>query len=300
MFLFIKNIVLKKAIKYFWAIFLVMLFCGINLLSKNKLDSDDMDESSGLASSKIHENLLYTHNDSGDSSRFFAVTTKGELKETFNFTGDPTLDNGVKDCEDIAVGPGPVKSKSYIYLGDIGDNGRIRKYISIYRFQEPAISEQKTTTLIKSRAIQLKYPDGPRDAETLMIDPIDKLIYIITKREDSVGIYTAPLNPPLNDTVTLEKRGTVHFEGVPGLKWITAGDISFDGSQILIKSYEKVFYWKRDAGEPVWKTLQKPYIELPYTLERQGEAISFNTEGNAYFTTSEGRNATIFKYAIPK
>lgn len=291
---------LKKASKYFWAIFLIMLFCGISLLSKNKLDSEEMGESSGLAYSRIHENLLYAHNDSGDSSRFFAVTNKGVLKETFNFTGDPRIDRGVKDCEDIAIGPGPVKSKSYIYLGDIGDNGRIRKYISIYRFEEPRIGELKTTTFIKGQALQLKYPDGPRDAETLMIDPVDKLIYIISKREDSVGIYIAPLNQRLNDTVTLEKRGSVHFKGVPGLKWITAGDISADGSQILIKSYEKVFYWKRRAGEPVWETIQRPSIELPYTLELQGEAISFNAEGNSYFTTSEGRNAIIFKYAIPK
>ena len=31
--------------------------------------------------------------------------------------------------------------------------------------------------------IHFKYPDGPRDAETLMIDPVEKLIYIVSKRD---------------------------------------------------------------------------------------------------------------------
>lgn len=289
----------NKFTKYFWALFLILLFCGISLFSKNKMNSAEMDESSGISVSRIHEDILYTHNDSGDSSRFFAVTNKGVLKETFHFKGDPTITKGVKDCEDIAIGPGPDKSKSYIYLGDIGDNKRERKYITVYRFEEPVISHQISTTLIKGNSVHLKYPDGPRDAETLMVDPIEKLIYIISKREDTVGVYTAPLKYHANDTLTMEKKGTVRFNGVPGLKWITAGDISADGQQILVKSYEKVFYWKREANEPIWKTLQRKSIELPYTLELQGEAIGFNTKGNAYYTTSEGKNAVIHKYVLP-
>jgi hypothetical protein len=42
----------------------------------------------------------------------------------------------VRDCEDIAVGPGPVKGKSYVYDGDIGDNDSKRKYITVYRIEE--------------------------------------------------------------------------------------------------------------------------------------------------------------------
>ncbi len=43
----------------------------------------------------------------------------------------------MKDCEDVATGPGPIKGKNYIYLGDIGDNAEKRRYISVYRFEEP-------------------------------------------------------------------------------------------------------------------------------------------------------------------
>ena len=264
-----------------------------------RLQTRAMDEISGIAASGLNNNIYYIHNDSGDTSRFFAIKPDGELKSTIYFKGDEKEKLGVKDCEDIAVGPGPVKGKSYVYLGDIGDNRAVRKYLTVYRMQEKPEWATDGHSAGDAVPIHLKYPDGPRDAETLMVDPIEKLLYIVSKREDSVKVYTSPLNYKPNDTVTLTKRATLFFPGVKLFKWITAGDISKDGQRVLIKSYTKVYYWKRPANEPIWKTIQRKPRELPYLEEKQGEAIGFTPDGKGYYTTSEGVYSPIYYYSIP-
>lgn len=265
------------------------------------LQDKQMDEISGIAASAVHEGIYYVHNDSGDTSRFFAITPQGKIKSVIYFNGDPKEKQGVMDCEDIAVGPGPVEGKSYVYMGDIGDNDAWRKYITVYR-----IEEQKSwigkDSIIQAKAVPVhfRYPDSPRDAETLMVDPVEKLLYIVSKRSDSVTVYTSPLNFKSNDTVTLTKRCKLYFSGFRPFKWITAGDISRDGQQVLLKDYVKVYYWKRNGNEPIWKTMQRKPEELPYQQEKQGEAIGFTLDGKGYYTTSEGVFAPIYYYHVPE
>jgi hypothetical protein len=125
------------------------------------------------------------------------------------------------------------------------------------------------------------------------------LIYIVSKRLDSVTVYTSPLDYKTDDTLMLKKRCRLFFSGYKPFKWITGGDISKDGQQVLIKSYTKVYYWKRENNEPIWKTVQRNPKLLPYLMERQGEAIGFTADGKGYYTTSEGRYSPIYYYKIP-
>ena len=264
------------------------------------LSSRSMDEISGIAASGINEDLYYVHNDSGDTSRFFAIHPDGKLISTIYFNGDHTEKLGVKDCEDIAVGPGPVKGKSYVYLGDIGDNYAVRKYLTIYRMDEKKSWGSDSIAHTEAVPLHLRYPDGPKDAETLMADPVQRLLYIVSKRQDSVTVYSTPLNFKPNDTVVLTRRCKLFFKGIKLFKWITAGDISKDGKQILLKSYTVVYYWKRNLNEPVWKTMLKTPRTLPYTQEKQGEAIGFTPDGDGYYTTSEGVFSPVYYYPIPE
>src|ERR1700761_4929937 len=100
------------------------------------LQAKEMDEISGIAASGILPNIYYVHNDSGDTSRFFAINPDGKLITTIYFNGDKSEKLGVSDCEDIAVGPGPANKKSYVYMGDIGDNVSMRNCITVYRIAE--------------------------------------------------------------------------------------------------------------------------------------------------------------------
>jgi hypothetical protein len=265
------------------------------------LNNKEMDEISGIAASSISPDTYYVHNDSGDTSRFFAITAGGKLKSTIYFKGDSVNGLGVHDCEDIDVGPGPEKGKSYVYLGDIGDNAQNRPYITVYRMAEKKSWAIGNVAKVNTEAVRVdfKYPDGPKDAETLMIDPIGQQLIIVSKRSDTVAVYTSPLKYKANETIVLTKRCKLFFPGFKPFKWITAGDISKDGQQILLKSYDKVYYWRRQHNEPIWETMVRKPRELTYKVEKQGEAIGFQPDGKGYYTTSEGIFSPIYHYDVP-
>lgn len=288
--------------------FIFLLFLGAyarhryiihQIVLSGTLQDKEMNEISGIAASGMAKDTYYVHNDSGDTSRFFAILPEGKLLSTIYYKGNPAAPQGVFDCEDIAVGPGPIAKKSYVYIADIGDNAATRKYTTIYRIAEQGSLLKGGKVNAAATPLHLKYPDGPKDAEAMMIDPLQKLIYIVSKRSDTVKVYTAPLAFKANDTVTMTYRTKLFFKGFKPFKWITAADISKDGKQVLVKSYEKIYYWKRDGTEPIWETLQRKPEEPNYQQEKQGEAISFTADGKGYYTVSEGVFSPIYYYRVP-
>jgi len=263
------------------------------------MQNRELKETSGIAASGIFDDIYYIHNDSGDTSRFFAITPKGKLVSTFYFKADKNLPSMQLDCEDISVGKGPKPGKSYVYLGDIGDNYNGRPYVTVYRFEEKLSWTSDSINHVIPAQLHLRYPDGSKDAEALLIDPIENLLYIVNKRTDTIRVYTTPLNFKNNEDRVLTLRTKVYFSGFKPFKYITAGDISKDGTKILIKSYGKVYYWQRREKEHVWETLQRKPAELPYDMQRQGEAIGFTPDGEGYYTTSESAFAAIYYYDLP-
>lgn len=299
------RLLIQKTIMVPLAIVLMLIFAYAQKIVKDKetiaghISDPALSETSGIAASSIHADTYYIHNDSGDTSRFFAIKPAGQLKTTYYYKGEAGERLGVRDVEDIAVGPGPDKGKSYVYLGDIGDNQAARKYIVVYRVEEPEGDSANHQKNVEATPLFLKYPDKPKDAESMMVDPIEKLLYIVSKRNNSVIVYTAPLNYKAGDTVTLTKRSTLHFGGFPPFKWITAGDISKDGSEILLRNYHNVYYWKRTANMPVWEVMQQKPVKLYYKNEKQGEAIGFTPDGKGYYTASEGIGEPVYYYKLP-
>lgn len=257
-----------------------------------------LNEISGIALSSSQKVFAFVHNDSGDTSRFFGIDSTGNLAYTYYFKG-VSGKKGVTDCEDITIGKTYNGENRYLYIGDIGDNKAKRKYITVYRITEPDQFNTPVET-VSASPVFLTYPDGARDAETLMVDNIQRLLYIISKREDTVRIYTAPLAWNDNDTITLKFRGQIYFKGSRPGKWIASGDISWDGQKVLLKSLQKVYYWQRKNNEPLWKTLQRTATELPYQQEPQGEAICFDREGKGFYTVSEGEAEPVYHYKISR
>ena len=144
--------------------------------------NDNIDEASGIVSSKNNKNLVWVHNDSGNLSRIYAVGLDGSHLGTLQLSGIRG-----RDWEDICIGPGPEEGIDYIYIGDIGDNFSIKEKKKIHRFKEPVINLDSTQIpfeikIDKVESITYTYPDGKWDAETIMIDPISKDLYIVTKR----------------------------------------------------------------------------------------------------------------------
>lgn len=240
------------------------------------LKNKKIDEASGLAFSRTHLGIIYTHNDSGGEPLVYLIDTLGKDKGSIKLKGVRN-----RDWEDIAVGPGPDPKLNYIYVGEIGDNNAVYKSVKIYRFPEPKSLEENME--VEPEVLKLKYPDGPRDAETLMVDPISKDIFIVSKRDSVNILYRAPQSAFSKKDFELEKIMELPFT------MSVAGDISVDGKQILIKNYFSVFYWERNEGETVPDALKRNPVLLPYKPEPQGEAIAFHPNGQSYFTLSEIR-----------
>jgi hypothetical protein len=249
------------------------------------LDTDKIREASGIASSVPLKGCYWTHNDSGNKPDVYLLNHKGALISTIRLE-----DASNRDWEDIAEGIGPVKGKHYVYVGDIGDNSAVRKHIRIYRFPEPDKAPAEHVTLTPD-VLTLQFPNGPRDAESLMIDPISKQIYILSKREKEIHLYkTSQLFFKNGDKVTLEKLIRLPYS------WVTSGDISKDGHHIVIKTLTTVYYWHRNSNESVEQAMAKPAKELPYVIEKQGEGITITPDNDGYVTISEGKNAPVNFY----
>ena len=177
------------------------------------INSPEIKEASGIAASGIFDDIFYVHNDSGDTSRFFALFPKGNLVATFYYQMDKNTPSLQLDCEDISVGKGPKPGKSYVYLGDIGDNYNGRPYITIYRFEEKLSWMEKPVNHVIPAQLHLHYPDGAKDSEAMMVDPLQNLLYIVNKRTDTIRIYTTPLNFKNNEDRVLTIRSKVYFPG---------------------------------------------------------------------------------------
>ena len=256
--------------------------------SKGIVENDDIDEASGLVSSYKNKGILWTHNDSGGESRIFAIDTNGVSRGTYIING---ADN--RDWEDIAIGPGPEEGLSYLYIGDIGDNDAQYEIKYIYRIIEPTVSlDQENTNKLVTEfdVISFTYPDDNRDAETLMIDPITKDIFILGKRDSNARLYRLPFQLNYNSVVQVELAAKLTFPFDSGEKqyYLTAGDISSDGTEILVKSYSNIYYWKRELGISITQTMLEAPTIIESLQEPIAEAICWkNYDDNGFFRINE-------------
>ncbi len=266
--------------------------------NSGRVSSRSLDEASGLVGSARNPGLFYSHNDSGGSARVYALRADGGLAATIRVSAARSV-----DWEDIAVGPGPTTGVSYVYVGDIGDNARSRSDIRVYRFAEPAldVGAANRAVSVTAETLRLRYPDGAHNAETLLLDPVAGELFVLTKHDSgSSGLYVA--RPPLSTTTTqtLEAVATLRFGSgaLAGSPLATGGDISKDGSAILLRTYSDAFLWPRAQGT----TLAEAFAETPCPVnvasERQGEAIAFASDNGSYFTLSEGSRPTLHRATL--
>ena len=258
-----------------------------------ELEYSPIDEASGIVASRKNENVFWVHNDSGDNNRIYAFNHEGTHLGVYYLDGC-----SARDWEDMATGPGPTDEEYYLYIGEIGDNDAEYNQKYIYRVIEPIVdSEQSpvTETIYGAEIINYQYPDGNRDAETLMVDPLTKDIYIISKREDPVNISRLAYPQSMTETVTPEFMMDIDF--YPEInngssQYIVAGDISVDGLEILVKSYLDIFYFSRNPDQTIMDAFNQGFVTVPYISEVQGEAIAWHPQGFGYFTTSEEKYNT--------
>lgn len=258
-----------------------------------------------MAESHADPRVLFVHNDSGDSPRFFAIDRSGELLAELTLTTVPLL----LDAEDIALGPGP-GGASFVYLGDTGNNwasglGIPRRKAVVYRIPEPAISpaaRHSKLSVTEAFPIVLTFPHGARNVESFFVDPRSGDLVAIAKQPDGVSeVLTAPSALLAAGGGELISLGELRFgkPPLPGNSQTTSASIKRDGSAILVRTYSSIFLFERAPGESIMQALSRPPRALPSPPEGQGEAIAFVNADSAYLTISEGRDRPIYCAALP-
>lgn len=259
-----------------------------------QITNDALADLSGIAASRQNPGVLWVHNDRG-LDQFHAVGTNGQ------FLGTWIIGDTVDDFEDIAMGPGPVPGLQYLYCGDIGDNAATRANIRVYRTEEPAVylyeaANPLTRNLPTVEKFTLTYPDGSHNAEALLVDPLTGDLFVATKETGRSRLYRAT-QAQLKDGTTIQMEFAVQVD----FHIASAGDISPNGKEVLLRQEEFAEIWHRGSNQTVAQALQTepdlvPVVGTP--IEPNGEGVGFAADGRGYYTVSEGVAPVL--YFFPK
>jgi hypothetical protein len=270
------------------------------------VENPGLSEASGLAASRVNPGYFWSHNDSGNPNVLYYFDDKGKGLREFELVGTQN-----RDWEDMAI-VGESDGSATVYVADFGDNNAAYTDYTIYWFREPVVNASTLSKISNVNSIKFKLPDGARDMECLLIDQKTKDIFIVSKRENNKRLYKIPassVTPSANVQAEFVQELTfstpiISDPRVIAVNFISGGAVSADNSEILIKNYFEMHYWKRSSGESIPSALKRPPIKVTYAginsdgtgQEIQGEAVSFAADGSGYYTLGEGTSARLYFY----
>jgi hypothetical protein len=252
-------------------------------------------ESSGLVA-RVGSKQLWTINDSGNLPRIYCLSLIGASCGTWDVTGTTN-----DDWEAIAAGPGPDPDLRYLYLGDIGNNALNPKNPVVYRVQEPdpALRVAPVASSSPAEVLSFVYPDGPHDAEALLVHPQTGDVYIIAK-EANAGVYKA--SAPFDSAAPIPLERVARLSIFGSFSDITGADISPDGRHLAVSTYggwyelilppPMTIDGTEDSFDLIWKATPESIGSL---VGRQWEAIAYRAGGRSLFMTSEGVHSAIYR-----
>ncbi len=240
-------------------------------------------ESSGVAASRRQEGVLWSHNDSNNENRIYAINLQGVELATFR-----VKDAENRDWEDIAIGPCPKRNGDCLYIADTGDNLHRRETVSIYVIPEPEISFSERGLLRDTEHIQkidLRYEDGPQDVEAMAVGPRGEILLVTKGRREPIHTYVISRLQLLAGPETIARSRT--DPGIQRLRmlgrWVTGAAISPSGKRAVLRTYTELFFYTYDEsgslvhhGDPCFIGASEP----------QGEGVDFLDE-NTVILTSE-------------
>jgi hypothetical protein len=247
----------------------------------------ELAEMSGLAASRRHPGIYWAHNDSDNGAALFAIDQSGKILARFPLHGLRP-----RDPEDIAVGPCAAGSKkSCIYLADIGDNLARRREVWIGRIAEPDAIDGRT---LEVDARLFRYPDGPRNAEGLVVDPRSAKLYVVTKSVDGLGeVYR------LDDLQAGSGGHAVRITVLPApaalARLTTAADAHPGGERILLRTYAGVWELRRPGARSLEEVFDAAPVAVTNAPQLQSEGVAYTVDGRSYLLASEGEGSALYR-----
>ncbi|GHB36770.1 hypothetical protein GCM10010377_29650 [Streptomyces viridiviolaceus] len=226
-------------------------------------------ESSGLAASRLHPGVYWTHNDQDNGPYLYAVDGgTGETVARIALSGVGTP----RDVEAISIGP-----DNRIFVGDIGDNDGVTwPYVWIYELPEPKELKDRT---VRATQYVVKYEDGPRDAESLVVHPKTGRVYVIDKQEDGGHLYEGPAKLSASGTNVFRPTAAVDL-------WATDAAFSPDGERLAVRGYFGGIWYDWNGG----RIERKGRLSVPLG---QGESATYTTDGKKLLLGSEGTDSPV-------
>jgi hypothetical protein len=229
-------------------------------------------ELSGLVA--VDDQLLAI-NDGGDQVSVFLLDAACQVADVRTAAIDPY------DPEDLAVA-----ADGTVWLADTGDNDAIRTTVALI-----ALRPDGSTSIYR-----LTYPDGPHDAEALLMAP-DGTPYLVTKEVLGASVVYRPASALVDGgTVAMVNVAAVNMTftgtaggpvGQAGQVLVTGGAVARDGSALALRTYTDAYVWPL-VGSDVPAALAAAPVRIPLPDSPQGEAISFAADNRNLVVASEG------------
>lgn len=226
-----------------------------------------------------------------DGDRLLMVNDGGEELEVYVLDRGPDRSCRVTsvitspvdpyDVEDLARAP-----DGTLWLADTGDNARNRDTVALHALREDG----------QSVLFRFTYPDGPHDAEALLLDGSGRPFILTKEPLGRAGIYTPSAAPSPFASTPLSRVGDLEFTptGTPGgplgeigQVLVTGAALSPDGALAVVRTYTDAYVYAVSDGDVLAALAGEP-VRVALPAAPQGEAIAFGANGRDLLVTSEG------------
>jgi hypothetical protein len=280
------------------------MFATALLLLQATFQSPRLVESSGVAVSRAHPDVLWSHNDSGDGPYLYATDLQGKDRGRLLVSGAFAI-----DWEDMSLGPCPVvfllqprapksAASKCVYLADTGDNLEVRPFVTVYAIPEPEPPENAGDTLGTTRAaavLQLRYPDGAHDVEAIYVSPRDSALYLVSKgakRGSAIRVYRVDRRSwsprggdTTGDVAVASLVQTLDITPSPEAgRVVTAAAVRPDGRVVALRTYSEIYLFYPGVGGRLTPARERPCSTAG--IDSGGEAIDFLSD-TTFVLTSE-------------
>jgi len=262
-----------------------------------RINSGEINESSGLAVSRCQSDVFWTHNDSGGGPFVYAFNSAGKTLGVWRVAEATNVD--WEDMATIAAADG----KCYLYMGDIGDNEKKREYLTIYRFPEPStttnaanLSRETAISTEKVEVLRFKYPNERSNAEALLVNQVSGAIYVVTKSQNGPAqVFALEANFNTGEVSAATKVADVSLPASP-VGQVTGGAISPDGKRLVLCDYSAGYEFNLSSNsnefDEVWPQKPTRFNLGPRFI---GESVAFGTDSSTVFATTENADAPLIR-----
>ena len=262
------------------------------------ITSGDLDEISGLAASRTHDDVLWAIEDSGNPARLHALSRRGRVLARYKVEGAKNIDG-----EDLASFD--LDGRHYLLVADTGDNGGKRRNFVLHVFEEP--KTLRNGTLKPAWSIRARWADGPRDCEAVAVDAAAGKVLLVSKKRKPPELFALPLADPHGEW--REARRIGRLAGVPEADvelqrsdpqlarlspQVTAADLSPDGRTLAVLTYGSVLFYRHQPGEDWGLAVARPPEAHDVPLIPQAEALAWSRGGGGLYASGEFKPAPIF------